>query len=308
MLAFLLSNKEKAETWAQVQHISLSNIPAYVATLRPVMLRTPIAVTTHGFDNGRPTDIPVILTPGTAILVDQAGTPRTLCPCGNPLTSDFVMRDYLNQCKKAFELRQQPDLPNAQVDYPKELSDQLNESVNYVAAVDIHQSPQPPEQIIPGPTPAVGSVTVGCVLTARLQPPVDKSLSVIGENGTDGPVLKKFGGIGILWWNWQVTGLRPGDHQVTLILQPAVATADNRYVAAGSNDYDNPTAPFITTVHVSASTPQLIGQWWSDNWPVISSIATAIGGALIGLVAFSVKFRDAVAKAFQRSARKEDSA
>ena len=86
MVAFLQSEPEKAEAWAQVQGIAAADIPAYVGRLTPVVLRSDTAVTNHGFRDGTATPFQAVLQAGTAVLVDERGVPRVKCFCGNPLT------------------------------------------------------------------------------------------------------------------------------------------------------------------------------------------------------------------------------
>lgn len=85
LITFLQQNPDKARAWAGVQGISPADIPAYVRSLTPVLLRTDTRVTNHGFLNGRPTPRQAVLQAGTAVLVDKFGSPRVRCACGNPL-------------------------------------------------------------------------------------------------------------------------------------------------------------------------------------------------------------------------------
>jgi len=86
LISFLQQNPDKARAWAGVEGIAPSDIPAYVATLTPVLLRADTRVTNHGFDNGHATTYQSVLQAGTAVLVDRYGVPRVRCYCGNPLT------------------------------------------------------------------------------------------------------------------------------------------------------------------------------------------------------------------------------
>ena len=86
MIAFLEANPDKAAAWADVLGIEVSEIRSYVATLTPVVLRSDVYVTNHGFANGRATTVPAVLQAGTAAFVDQYGFPVVKCYCGNPLT------------------------------------------------------------------------------------------------------------------------------------------------------------------------------------------------------------------------------
>jgi hypothetical protein len=86
MVAFLSANPDKSAAWANVLGIRPSDIAGYVASLAPVVLRSDVAVTNHGFTGGHVTSFPAVLQAGTAVLVDRYGSPVTKCFCGNPLT------------------------------------------------------------------------------------------------------------------------------------------------------------------------------------------------------------------------------
>jgi hypothetical protein len=86
LLTFLEANSAKGAAWAKVQGISVGNLPAYINSLTPVILRYDTRVTNHGYANGQATLLPAVLQAGTAVLVDRFGVPRAKCACGNPLT------------------------------------------------------------------------------------------------------------------------------------------------------------------------------------------------------------------------------
>jgi hypothetical protein len=85
LVAFLGSEPAKAAAWAGALGIEPADVPAYVDTLTPVVLRTDTRVTNHGFVDGRATPLQSVLQAGTAVLVDDHGVPRVKCACGNPL-------------------------------------------------------------------------------------------------------------------------------------------------------------------------------------------------------------------------------
>lgn len=85
MISFLAANPDKARAWAGVESITPSEIPAYVRSLTPVLLRVDTQVTNHGFSNGAATSFQAVLQTGTAVMVDASGVPRVRCSCGNPL-------------------------------------------------------------------------------------------------------------------------------------------------------------------------------------------------------------------------------
>jgi hypothetical protein len=86
MVAFLQAHQDKAAAWAGVLGITPAAIPSFVNGLTPVILRSDTFVTNHGFVDGHATTVPAVLQAGTAVLVNQFGTPVTKCFCGNPLT------------------------------------------------------------------------------------------------------------------------------------------------------------------------------------------------------------------------------
>lgn len=87
LVAYLQANPDKAGPWAQTLGITPDQIPAFVAPLTPVLLRSDTVVTNHGFENGRITTMPAVLQAGTAVLVNEFGQPVVKCYCGNPLTA-----------------------------------------------------------------------------------------------------------------------------------------------------------------------------------------------------------------------------
>jgi hypothetical protein len=82
---FLVSHPDKGRAWAAVEGIPQDQIPAYLRSLTPVVLRTDTRVTNHGFRQGAATSFQSVLQAGTAVLVDSHGVPRARCACGNPL-------------------------------------------------------------------------------------------------------------------------------------------------------------------------------------------------------------------------------
>ena len=86
MVSYLQANPDKEQAWATVEGISAAQVPAYLQSLTPVILRADTRVTNHGFYNGVATPHQSVLQAGTAVLVDNYGVPRARCYCGNPLT------------------------------------------------------------------------------------------------------------------------------------------------------------------------------------------------------------------------------
>lgn len=295
MLAFLRVNGDKAAAWARVQGIDVAGIPDYIAKLKPVTLRLSLVVTSHGFSNGQPTDEPRILPAGTAILVNRTGTPRTLCYCGNPLTADITVNAFLDRCDDS-KLRFL-----GQLDWPSELGPvKINESTNYVAAVDIESEQQTPKELqIPGPTPDSAKVQVACVLHARLTPPQDESLAIGGKSTVDEKdwVPRQFDSGGVVNWTWSVTGLKPGDHPLTLQVRPALQLGRNGPIQGD----DSRIVSKETTVHVlTGGVVDSIGYWYDHDYQILKKVGSGIGVALIAILTFSRKFREAVTALFKK--------
>ncbi|MDP9326186.1 MAG: hypothetical protein M3O87_06590 [Candidatus Dormibacteraeota bacterium] len=85
LIDFLKNNPDKAAAWASVEGIAVGDIPDYVHSLTPVVLRYDTRVTNHGYNSGFATPYQAVLQAGTAVLVDRFGVPRARCYCGNPL-------------------------------------------------------------------------------------------------------------------------------------------------------------------------------------------------------------------------------
>ncbi|WP_138732173.1 DUF6777 domain-containing protein [Modestobacter excelsi] len=82
---FLETHPSQARAWASIQGIQPSGIREYLGGLTPVTLRTDTAVTNHDYRDGSALPLQSILQAGTAVLIDERGTPRVRCACGNPL-------------------------------------------------------------------------------------------------------------------------------------------------------------------------------------------------------------------------------
>ncbi|WP_028936468.1 DUF6777 domain-containing protein [Pseudonocardia spinosispora] len=93
----LQADPPKAAAWAQPLGISAADIPGFVATLHPVVLRSDTAVTSYGYTNGSFNAYPAVLQAGTAVFVNSFGEPTVKCFSGNPLTKalDYSRASYV---------------------------------------------------------------------------------------------------------------------------------------------------------------------------------------------------------------------
>ncbi|MEU3845043.1 DUF6777 domain-containing protein [Streptomyces sp. NPDC028635] len=83
---YLTAAPEKNRAFAAVAGVRPDQVPAYLRSLTPVQLRMDTRVTNHGYRDGAATSYQAVLQAGTAVLVDDHGTPSVRCACGNPLT------------------------------------------------------------------------------------------------------------------------------------------------------------------------------------------------------------------------------
>lgn len=88
--ALLADDEDKARAFADASGIEAVQIPGYLNSLTPVVLRADAQVTNHGYSAGSATAFQAVLQAGTAVLVDSRGMPRVRCACGNPLRPPVV--------------------------------------------------------------------------------------------------------------------------------------------------------------------------------------------------------------------------
>lgn len=182
------------------------------------------------------------------------------------------LADFFADCEKDIS-----GWREGQIDYPARLSMDMGRSIEYVAAVDIRNSPLPAEKEISGGIPGSAPVAVQCVLSARLVP-VEDALEVDNREW----ILRKFTPTGVLNWSWAIKALAPGEHEVRLELEPAVTTSSEDILLQGGSPPEIST--HISQVHVTASWIQLVGQWWQDNWGILVLVVGGIGAALVSLI------------------------
>ncbi|MEJ2866866.1 DUF6777 domain-containing protein [Actinomycetospora sp. OC33-EN08] len=86
-LAQLQADPAKLAAWGGVYGLQAADVPAFVDSLSPAVLRAATAVTDHPFREGAFVEEPVVLAAGTAVLVNSYGEPTVKCFNGNPLTA-----------------------------------------------------------------------------------------------------------------------------------------------------------------------------------------------------------------------------
>lgn len=95
------------QAWANLMDVEISEIEATLDSLHPLVLVHDTAVTNSRYVDGRGETFQAILQAGTAVLVDETGTPAVRCSCGNPLDKPAVNEtaDLIGDAWSDFEPR-----------------------------------------------------------------------------------------------------------------------------------------------------------------------------------------------------------
>jgi hypothetical protein len=86
-LSQLQADPAKLAAFGGVFGLGAGDVPAFVQSLSPVVLRAATAVTDHPYADGAFVEQPAVLAAGTAVLVNSYGEPTVKCFNGNPLTA-----------------------------------------------------------------------------------------------------------------------------------------------------------------------------------------------------------------------------
>lgn len=79
-------------SWAAAADVAPDDVESTVMGLTSVVLTADTAVTNHVYRSGSPSAYQSVLQRGTPVLIDQVGTPRAQCSCGNPLLAPEIDR------------------------------------------------------------------------------------------------------------------------------------------------------------------------------------------------------------------------
>jgi hypothetical protein len=94
-LSQLQADPAKLAAFGGVYGLGASDVPAFVDSLAPVVLRANTSVTDHPYVDGAFTPQPAVLAAGTAVLVNSYGEPTVKCFNGNPLTAGPTADDAI---------------------------------------------------------------------------------------------------------------------------------------------------------------------------------------------------------------------
>ncbi|MFB6842241.1 DUF6777 domain-containing protein [Streptomyces sp. NPDC056361] len=95
--AFLAADQGKTRAFAEAAGIPETGVGNWLRGLTPVVLRADVRVTNHGYREGKAAAFQSVLQSGTAVLVDQYGSPRVRCACGNPLRTPVAVKEGVHQ-------------------------------------------------------------------------------------------------------------------------------------------------------------------------------------------------------------------
>ncbi|MFJ7125685.1 DUF6777 domain-containing protein [Streptomyces sp. NPDC098101] len=91
-VSLLTGDAKKARAFAEAAGVPEAGVADWLRGLTPVALRVDVRVTGHGYRGGRAAAHQAVLQTGTAVLVDQYGSPRVRCAGGNPLRAPAAGR------------------------------------------------------------------------------------------------------------------------------------------------------------------------------------------------------------------------
>ncbi|UUN30497.1 DUF6777 domain-containing protein [Streptomyces sp. FIT100] len=89
-IRLLVADGGLGRAFAHGAGVSQEETPAFLRELTPMVLRADTRVTGHGYRDGAADRFQAILQTGTAVLVDEYGSPRVRCASGSPLASPVV--------------------------------------------------------------------------------------------------------------------------------------------------------------------------------------------------------------------------
>ncbi|MFD5427289.1 DUF6777 domain-containing protein [Streptomyces sp. NPDC127084] len=89
-IRFLTVDANKGRAFASGAGVSQEDLPEFLRGLTPVVLRADVRVTGHSYRAGSAQRFQSVLQSGTAVLVDEHGSPRVRCASGSPLASPVI--------------------------------------------------------------------------------------------------------------------------------------------------------------------------------------------------------------------------
>ncbi|WCO67494.1 hypothetical protein PO878_02015 [Iamia majanohamensis] len=103
LTARITESPERAAAWAGAAGVEVDGIEAFVSSLTPLVLTRDTAVTNHRYGEDGAQAYQAVLQAGTPVLVDDRGTPRVRCTCGNPLLEPRVAGEEVDLAGERWE-------------------------------------------------------------------------------------------------------------------------------------------------------------------------------------------------------------
>ena len=235
---------------------------------------------------------------GCSPFIGRSVSPDSLPGVSSAGPSPQEIKTYLTEC--ANHINQFKN--GAGLTYPRNLNVNLNDAAVFEAVINLNGASSP--ELIPNGTPTTTILSVKCEVTADLVVPPDESLKVLDSSGSN---TRSFLPTGRVQWSWPVTGLKPGHHELQLVIEPALVIGE-----AVDTDPSSQKLNFVTDVNVNASSWQKAKLWLGDNWATILAGAGALGAAIVGLVRWLGSFGKVVGESKRdwtvaRNPRRDDS-
>ncbi|MCH6170907.1 hypothetical protein [Pseudonocardia alaniniphila] len=203
-------------------------------------------------------------------------------PDARPRSDSHALSEFVEQCQQNVDSWQR-----GQALYPEKLSVELDESVSYIAGIDVSGGSQLRERLPDDVSYSDVPLEVRCGLGARLV-----STTSAAEVDKSDWLLQEFDETGKLQWAWTVTGKKPGDHTLRLELRPAVAVVGGGYVLPAGDSPASQVVMLETDLQVTSTFLQNVYLWWDTNWDKIALIAAGLGGAVLAVRRFLKNLRD----------------
>jgi hypothetical protein len=235
----------------------------------------------------RPVNPTVQQQVGTTFYRSNAGGVGTELATPGLISGDIDR--FLNDCNNKIVAWRH----DARITRPDVLDVEVKQSRIFIAVIDLSGATAD----LPNGNPASSKISVQCHATATLKAPDGGEVQVGDSDGSSN--TRSFVPTATAQWSWQVTAVKPGSHEVRLLIRPALAVDSQGYV----EDPSMQEVAYVTRVNVTAGPLVAISLWVSDNWPLVVAIGTAIGASVIAAVKWFASLKEEIGKASRRRAQ-----
>jgi hypothetical protein len=221
--------------------------------------------------------------PSRPVAPGPAGPPaREIAPAPNRADVDR----FLNDCNNKVAAWKH----DARISWPGSLDIEVDKSTVFIASIDLTGATVD----LPSGTPKDSTLSVQCQATATLKAPEGGELKVGTNDGSSN--TRSFAPTGKVQWAWSVTAVKPGTHELQLVIQPALVIGSHSV----DSDPSMQQVVYVSRVNVTASPLAIVSLWIKDSWPLVLSICTVMGAATVGAVKWYGNVKDEVTRASRR--------